>query len=168
MIPLIQCERSDAIRYYREVLVFYKDQPHTFIDYQPPTVILATPRGDTISVPYSEIRITVLDPFYAKNGEFFGHQAGRRTSRGINYPRSFYGDIVSLLATGDVPPYSYDNGVRVNKDFRTLVQKGVTTLLYRNDYVGFVHEDVYYVVDSFIQERLLGVNNGLSVQVIPK
>lgn len=168
LVPLIQCERNDAHRYYRECLVFFNNKPHMFVDKDGAQAVLLDASNREVRVPYNDVSITILDPFYNKDGEYYGHTAGRRTSRGIPYPRSWYGDVKSMLDTGDVKPCTYTNGIRINKDFRTLIHRGVITLMYRSEYVGFLHGDTYYVVDSFIAERLLGVNNELSVQVIPK
>jgi hypothetical protein len=106
--------------------------------------------------------------FYTKEGEYYGHQAGRRTSRGIMYPRKHYGDIVSMLQNGDVPTFQLRDGIRINKDFRTQLVRGLVHLMYRGDCVGFVQDNEYYVIDNFISERLAGVSNGISVSVIPK
>lgn len=167
LIPLVKCDRGDASRYYRETLVFHKGEPCMFLEKDGSRAQVMGANGNIIAVNYTDLRTTILEPFYcASTGDYVGHQAGRRTSRGINYPRNQYGDVVSMLNTGDVPQHVYSNGVRLNKDFRTFIRKGVHYLLYRTEPVGICEDNVYYVSDIFIKERLEKINGTISVRVI--
>lgn len=165
LIPLVSCERGDAQRYYRETMVFHKGQPCTFMEKDGSRAVVIDSSGNTQAVKYADLTTTILEPFYDKHGEFFGHQAGRRTSRGINYTRRQYGDVLSMINTGDVPRHQYPDGVRLNKDFRTTVKRQVHYLMYRNEPVGIFEDDVYYVSDTFIKERLEKLND-IRVQLI--
>lgn len=169
MIPLVQCDRADASRYYRETLVFLNNEPCMFLEKDNKMAVVQNATGDTVNCKYADLRTCILEPFYAQHtGEYVGHQAGRRTSRGIHYPRSQYGDIVAMITHGDVPACQYKDGYRINKDFRTIVRKQVTYLLYRNEHVGIFEDDTFYVSDIFIKERLekLYGNTPISVRVI--
>lgn len=165
MIPLIDCSDSDAERYYRGVLVFLKDTPVIFHSKRGSNATILV-NGRPHDVHYDALRITVLDPFYDHRGEYYGHSANRRTSRGIGYHPYHMDDVVDMLRTGDVPRRDYDDGFRLNKDFRIKRNRGVDILLYRGDTVGFKVDDTYYVYNLFMLERLEKLN--VSVQQIPQ
>lgn len=165
MIPLIDCSSDDANRYYHNTLVFYEGRPVLFDRCVGSNVAIVEERGSG-TARYRDLRSTIFDPFYSTNGEYFGHTANRRTSRSIPVPIQYFPDVVSMIALGDVPRYIYNDGtVRMNKDFRTQLHRGVLLLCYRGDYVGFIEEDTHYVQSPFIKERLEDLFHGISVSV---
>lgn len=163
MIPLIDCGNDDANRYYQGTLVFHLGVPVKFIAVSGTTVVVEDGDGQHQNVRYSELYTTIVPPFYGWDGEYKGHVAGRRTSRSIPYSRRAYDDIISMLRTGDVPPLVIGSGKRLNKDFKVTRERHLDILFYREELVGFLEEDTYYVSCPFIKERLEKLNVRVSM-----
>lgn len=152
MIPLIRdISDSDANRYYSEGLVFHNGAPYIFCEKDGNTARINN--GNRKHVQYNELMVTVLPPFYDERGTYHGHQAGRRTSRSIGYPLNTFGDIMSLVRTGDVPR---TNGIdfRLNKDWYVHTHRQLRVLNYKGEIVGFLRKDVFHVNDPVIGDRL--------------
>lgn len=155
MIPLIQgISDSDAERYYHNVVVFFEGAPHKFLNKAGDDAAVSDANGIAKRVPYSELRTTVVRPFFAESGEYLGHTAHRRTSRGIEYPRNTFSDIQLMVTVGDVPRIK--NGIieRLNKDWCLIQYRHLNILYYRTDPVGFLRKDTIHVTCPLIADRL--------------
>lgn len=152
MIPLITCSDSDAERYYRETLVFVDDHPYLFNRKEGKAAHLIDQHGNPRTVLYSQVRQTILQPFYTSNGDWVGNKTQRSTRRGEVYSRRWFDDILSLLNTGDVP--RTDN--RINKDWYIKRVRGVPIIMYRGSVVGFrsIKTSEYLLQDAALVERL--------------
>jgi hypothetical protein len=163
MIPLISCERSDSNRYYSGTIVFHDGVPVRYIERENNNVVLQRENGSTYTARYTDLTTTIIEPFYDRSGNYIGHTAGRRTSRGIDYSGNQFQDIIAMLAVNDVPPVQYSGGRRINKDFRTIFTRGIMMLAYREELVGFEEDNVMYVHCPFILERLEKLNVRVSI-----
>lgn len=152
MIPLIHgISDNDSSRYYAEGLVFHNGAPYIFCEREGDNVRITN--GSTKRVPYSELMVTVLPPFYDARGAYHGHQAGRRTSRSISYPLNTFGDIMELIRTGDVPR-TEGKDFRLNKDWFVGTLRHLQVLYYKGELVGFLRDSTFYVNDPLIADRL--------------
>lgn len=152
MIPLIQnISDGDANRYYGEGLVFHNGAPYIFCEKH--DNIADIHNGNRKRVPYSELMVTVLPPFYDARGAYHGHTATRRTSRTIGYPLNTFGDIMELLRTGDVPRTD-GTDYRLNKDWYVGTFRHLRTLSYKGELVGFLRENTFHVNDPIVADRL--------------
>lgn len=165
MVPLIDCSESDAERYYRGVVVYHGDKAYIFSGRRGDTAVLVTKNGVGKTVPYKEVLLCLVDPFYTKRGDWLGLQVRRDSRRGLTLSQDLLPEVETLVQTGNLPPSEHG---RLNKDFFLGTYKGVTVLRYRGSVVGFMNKERdLYVQDTFIQERLtkLGLANVKSIRV---
>lgn len=157
MIRLISCNKSDMQAYYNgTTLMMLRDgKPHAVNVTEILTraeLRVQDARG-SFSMSRADLYVKYFEPFYTDDGRVLGVRSQRSYKRAPVYDRS---DLKYLDTISDSGLTSTFNGTqgRIGSQFYVTQANRIYVLAYLGELVGFFKDNVFFVKDSCISERL--------------
>jgi hypothetical protein len=157
MIQLIACNGSDMRAYYNGCTLMYVGGA-TPIAVNVQEVINRTTlrvyaNRKTFDVNRADLRVKYFEPFYTDSGELVGTRAQRSYKR-APIVDNIYLQYLNIISDSGLKSTFNGTQGRLGAQFFVTQANRITVLLYLGELVGFFRDNMFYVKDVCIAERL--------------
>ena len=174
MIRLINCNSNDMRSYYNDTTLILINEDGskeavTVDGVADRSHLIVVPHGKrSMTVSRDRLRVHYFEPFYTDDGELLGTSVARNYKRAPWFSHGHLDSVNSVLNSSYKSTF---NGVRgrIGTQFYVTPWNGTNLVMYLGELVGVYHDNIFWIHDSCIRERLKEIiyKEGLNYDVVP-